>query len=359
MSVRGMENYREAAPGLQIRISPPPAPLEAVEAVIFDIDGVLVEVGRSFREVISLAVQFYFNRVLGLPGAERLILPEETGLFKLAGRFNNDWDLAKGAAAYGVMKLLAGPSLLTGMAALRSAEPALDRFLERVRERGGGLDALLALVRENLNGTDGQTFQSLYRPDLVQRIFQEHYAGPLLCRTFYGFDPQYYTGPGLVENERYLAGPGLLETLAASGIRLGVLSGRTAEEAEYVLRRMDLDRLLSPGAVVVDDGVLAPKPDPAGLVALQRRMGFARAIYVGDTPDDWTTVRAFRALGPGGPRVDGCMVETGANSEGHLTRHFVESGVDYLAREVNSLLGALAAAAKGSPAALQGRTLDL
>ncbi len=341
--------YREIAPGLRARTDISLPALESLDAVLFDIDGVLVEVSDSFRSVISLAVQHYFNKILGIPGESVLVSPDETALFKLAGRYNNDWDLAAGASAWGLLKLIFRPAPPRDIAGLREGAPTLEEFTGRIKAEGGGLEVTLRLVREALDPARREEFDRLYRPDMVRRIFQEYYAGPRLCRFFYGFDPEYFEGPGLVERERPIIDIALVEALNASGVQFGVLSGRTPEEADYVLESLGLARLLHPRGQVVDDGHLTPKPDPDGLLHLAREMGFDSAVYVGDVPDDWSTVLAYgrtaeAVLG----KVSGCMVATGANPGGRISAHFERAGAHWLSTDVNALLQAM----------LQARTKD-
>ncbi|MEA2063885.1 MAG: hypothetical protein U9P14_09330 [Gemmatimonadota bacterium] len=341
------KHFEEISPGLWARREPPPPGLDKVDAVIFDIDGVLVDVSESFPHVLPPAVQYYFNNMVGVPGSAGLVTAESSGVFKLAGRYNNDWDVANGAVCYGLLKLLSpdgGSAAATpSMETIASAGPSLEEFTAEIKTRGGGLDNTLVLMREKLGEEKFEKFRSLYQPGVVKKIFMEHYAGRNLCRTFYGCDPEYYSGPGLAERELYLPDLPLLEDLTGIGVGLGVLSGRTIEEAEYVLGKMGLDQLLPAGWVVLDDGALPGKPDPAGLRLLERRMGFERAVYVGDTPDDWTTVENFRAGLEDTSRIAGCQVETGASNTPRLIDRFEEDRVDYLATDVNCFLRALAA----------------
>ncbi|HUU30231.1 MAG TPA: HAD family hydrolase [archaeon] len=331
-----------ASGGLWKRKDPQPVPLETVDAVIFDVDGVLVEVSGSFRHVISQSVQFYFNRILEVPGEERLVSGEETGLFKLAGNFNNDWDVTKGAVAYGLMKLMNLDGVSDkNIEHLRKKTPALEEFTEEIKNRGGGLRVTLEIIREKLGKQDFSRFTSLYRPDLIRQLFLEHYAGSGLCRALYGFDPRYAEGPGLIERERDIVDVPLLRKTAANGIALGILSGRIPSEAEYLFRKNGMDSLLNPDFVVTDDGSLPSKPDPAGLSLLARKMGFQAAIYVGDVPDDWTTVSAYNSQSRNTAPIACCMVQTGAVSDKLISLFYEESGVDYVAADVNCLLKAL------------------
>lgn len=336
-------SYLEIARGVLELDRGLPFTLDQADAVIFDVDGVLVEVSDSFRQVISHTVQFYFNRILEIPGQARLISPEETGHFKLAGRFNNDWELTKGAVAHGLLKLLsANGTYPVTMEKLRESPPLVEDFTAEVKERGGGLEETLKLVQGELGESGCREFESRYKPELIRKIFMEYYAGTQHCRSFYGFDPEYYSGPGLIEKEQDILDLSLIRKLAERGISFGILSGRIPEEAGYLFRKTGLDKFLKPEFVVTDDGSLPGKPDPAGLQLLAGRMGFRAGIYVGDVPDDWTAVENYRQQNPGGPPIACCMVQTGATSPELMTGFYTESEVDYLAADVNYLLTAIA-----------------
>jgi HAD superfamily hydrolase (TIGR01548 family) len=342
MNESAIKGYSLLADGVWERENPPPLPLETIEAVIFDIDGVLVEVTGSFREVISRTVQFFFNRIMQVPGEEVLVSPEETGLFKLAGNFNNDWDLANGAVAWGLMKLVSIEGAHgRSTSSLKSGFPTLAEFTGEIKKNGGGLSAALEIIRKRLGNCHFPEFAGLYRPELVKEIFMEHYAGPELCRRFYNFDAKHYQGPGLVEKERFLLDLSLVKELADREVSLGVLTGRIPEEADYLFASTGLAALLSRDFVVTDDGSLPPKPNPAGLRHLAGKMGFHKAVYVGDAPDDWTTVRAYNSQTGSDSRIACCIVQTGTISKKLMARFYEESKPDYIALEVNYFLKAL------------------
>jgi HAD superfamily phosphatase len=342
MTVSREELYLEVAPGLWARKSPSPPAVESLDAIVFDIDGVLVDVSRSFPQVLPLAVRFYFNRILEVPGTAPLVSASDNSLFKMAGNYNNDWDVMNGAVSYGLLKLLRlNDGRHPTMEALSAAGPTLEEFTAEVKKRGGGLDNTLAYVRDCLGEDNFSRFQSLHKPEVAKKIFMEHYAGSSLCRTFYGHDPEYYHGQGLNEQEIYLPELPLLEDLTGNGIALGVLSGRIPSEAHHALARMGFDQLLAAGFMVLDDGTLPGKPEPDGLRLLEKRMGFERCVYVGDTPDDWSTVLNFRKKLDDPAVMTGCLVETGAQNNNRLISWFEQARVDYLAQDVNCLIRAM------------------
>ncbi len=73
----------------------------SMDILIFDMDGVLIDVSRSYRETIQRAVQIYLETCLGFDkGKAEPVTKEDISLFKSAGGFNNDWDLTSGLVLF-------------------------------------------------------------------------------------------------------------------------------------------------------------------------------------------------------------------------------------------------------------------
>ncbi len=63
-----------------------------IDAMIFSIDDVLVDVSASYRQVVRQTVQLYLEQAIGLPPAkEPLLTAEEVSLLQKIGRFTNYW----------------------------------------------------------------------------------------------------------------------------------------------------------------------------------------------------------------------------------------------------------------------------
>ncbi len=72
-----------------------------MDVLIFDMDGVLIDVSRSYRKTIQRTIQIYLETCLGFARSRgSWITNEEISLFKSVGGFNNDWDLTSGLLLY-------------------------------------------------------------------------------------------------------------------------------------------------------------------------------------------------------------------------------------------------------------------
>jgi len=323
------ENYRMAGEGVLVRRGVEDL-LRRVDSVIFDIDGVLIDVRGSFRVVICRTVDFYFRKVLGVGGDGSLLHIEDTHHFKMAGGFNNDWDLTEAAIAFFVWKHLSGG--LDTIEGLSSEGTSVRDFTEEVGRRGGGLDKAYEILSEWSPELMMELRERVKRP-LIRRIFQELYSGGRYCRRLYGFDPEFNPGRGAVDDERHILDPSLLDFGAFS---YAILSGRTPEEAELALELLGIDGMIPRDLILADDGRSPKKPDPWGLFQLVERLKSRYGVYVGDTIDDLLTVSNYNARG-GHPPVVFCYCMTGTLGEGPIDILKGE-GVPVMAEDINCFL---------------------
>ncbi|HID07464.1 MAG TPA: hypothetical protein EYP10_09995, partial [Armatimonadetes bacterium] len=112
--------------------------LATVDSIVFDIDGVIVDVSESFRVVICEAVRIYAEQVLKWDVDVALLTPDETELFKRAGGFNSDWDLVQAAMLFYLFKGVRHG--VKKASALRKLPPHLEDFTMEIARAGGGLE---------------------------------------------------------------------------------------------------------------------------------------------------------------------------------------------------------------------------
>ena len=303
--------------------------LPTLDALLLDIDGVVLDVAESFRVVIVETVQHYATEIMGLEDSGPLLELSETELFKLAGGFNSDWDLANAAVALVLAKHAQSGAKDT--ASLREQEPNWIEFTAAAKRNGGGLKGAEAFILQTLNPTQRRTFAASWQPDLVMQLFQERYAGDEMCKELYGFEPQHIHGAGLYKNEKVL----LDKELLPRKLKTGVLTGRTKSETKVAMGLAQLP-IGEASWQTADEGIT--KPDGGTLMKLQEKMGFKSAVYLGDTMDDLNVVHNYRELsGSGRAKIFSCIVLSGPAGEKHR-RTFLEAGADIIAPDANTFL---------------------
>ena len=246
-----------------------------VQAVIFDVDGVLLDARASYHAVAEEAARRAVAEVLGEPCTAPFDPEGEVAQFKGAGRFNDDWEMARGIA------------LLLHLRQ-RGAAPELRRFLQAAQG-----DGVLGLARAL------PIIAAQYPQDRISRLCGALYGGRSHCRELFGFEAQEALPDaperGLWERERLLADPALLKRIA-DRFPIALYTGRNPGEAALALVRCELH--VPPRLCWVSDG-RPRKPDPEGLIWLCGdlvRPG-GEALFVGDTADDRAAAEAAQARG--------------------------------------------------------------
>ncbi|AOW80783.1 HAD family hydrolase [Halodesulfurarchaeum formicicum] len=242
-----------------------------VDAVVLDIDGVLVDVSNSYRRAIVRSVEILVGETI--PRAE-------VQSFKDAGGFNNDWVLSDAVALF-------------VLARDQGLDQDVAQFTEHVAEQGGGLDGAKAVVRDTLGDASTAVFEA-WDPDRLRDVFQQLYLGPSGYRDLEGGEPDLYEGStadlelppaGFMADEPILIEPATIETLTAN-FEIGVVTGRPRAEAHLALDRVGLsvsaDRLYA-----MEDWT--GKPDPTALIQVAERTGAETLAFAGDTRDDVRT----------------------------------------------------------------------
>jgi HAD superfamily phosphatase len=299
-----------------------------MDILIFDMDGVLIDVSRSYRKTIQRTIQIYLETCLGFErNSGDWVTDEEISLFKSAGGFNNDWDLTSGLLLYLlsisgipplpkqkrfsttqeiVSYLKTKSSAFHQKNAIRIKRKHLLSFLEKVKSSGGGLKGILRTL-----GTawEGWVYRSgdLGKDNLIKRIFQEVYLGKILS-THYRLPLLFYRGKGLYLQEKILIPIKVLSTLRKK-IRMGIASGRPRFEAELALKRFRLLPYFN-SVVTLDEceeeenrilcstgkKIKCSKPHPYSILRTAQEIGLPHPIcgYVGDVLDDMLAAQAAK-----------------------------------------------------------------
>ncbi|SEH37504.1 haloacid dehalogenase superfamily, subfamily IA hydrolase, TIGR01548 [Halopenitus malekzadehii] len=284
-----------------------------VDAVVLDIDGVLVDVADSYRRAIVESI----DRVYGATIAREDVQP-----FKDAGGFNNDWELTDAAALY----VLAGRQT-------EGIDLTVPAFTDRVADAGGGLAGAKTVLADALAPETWDTVRQAWDSERLRDVFQALYLGTELYRDLEGGDPPVETD-GYIHDEPVLVDPETIDALRER-FDVGVVTGRPAAEAEIALDRVGLD-LPAIHRFTMDDWEEG-KPHPAALVTLADRFETTTVAFVGDTLDDVRTARNAEEADP--ERVYyGIGVLTGGLTGESGRRAYVDAGADAVVADVNELL---------------------
>jgi phosphoglycolate phosphatase-like HAD superfamily hydrolase len=372
--------------------------LKHVDGVIFDCDGVLVDIRESYNKAIAKTVSYVLKALTNSEIPERLISDEVIYLFRKTGGFNNDWDTVYGTLMFILCSLPDDcrdvlKKLITKIgtqqdpfeqlssvakesekvfkkdclneAFFEEAIHNLKKFTKLLNASGTtSVDKALAegiSSTGDLNAFFGVLSSFLYLPaevgkSIIATAQEEFFCGAKLFKQTFGVEPAFNNGSGMIKNEKIIVQLAVLKklTLLLGGRKLGIASGSWSRPAKYVLG--DLIEQFDPKALIFlenaveaerrllkEKGVLLNlrKPNPYSLVKAAEGLGEpSLVLYVGDSMED--ALMAWDASKTGKSYVfAGVYHYSGLDDV--VRDGFLESGCDIVIPSVNDLPSVLEA----------------
>jgi HAD superfamily phosphatase len=280
-----------------------------VDAVVLDVDGVIVDVADSYRRAIVETVDRIYGDTIDRADVQQ---------FKDAGGFNNDWELTDAVALY-------------VLARREGLELNLSQFTNVINGVGGGLGAARTVVREELTPAGSERVFAAWDRERIREVFQQLYLGSDLYRELEGAEPDLDT-PGYIHNEPVLIEEETVDALTER-FEVGILTGRPGAEAEIALDRAGLD-VPDEYRFTMDDWTSC-KPEPDALVTLGDRFDAGTVAFAGDTLDDVHT--AVNANNSDQRTYYGIGVMSGGLDGDSGQRKFDAAGAAAIVETVNDL----------------------
>jgi phosphoglycolate phosphatase-like HAD superfamily hydrolase len=319
--------------------------------IVFDMDGVLIDVSGSYRETVRQTAGLFFKMA---PSAEKLPEPlfplKDLAAVKQSGGLNNDWDLSCRVISL-LFNVIEKPPIYEG-------KDPWDRYRETIRrchvatlaEYLNSAPMPLSALLHKAGKTRNAFIEGLYSGDvgsgnIIKQIFQEVYLGKELFEATYGLAPQFYLDEGYNHREQLLIDTQMLAELAENHIA-AIATGRPRAEAHYPLdhfgiRRyfrhvMALEDCLEEEARLLKTAskkVSLSKPDPFMLDAIAERCKglFTESYYIGDMPDDMIaagkSASGYKAVG---------MIMSAPDQAG-LKKELERAGADFIIENFQQL----------------------
>lgn len=344
--------------------------LAKVDVVVFDCDGVLLDVRESYSRAVAKTTSALVETMTGFSVPEELY---DTGLnraYKRTGGFNNDWALTYAFTMRTLAELPKGALDRLGMVAgevLRSG--ALPERLKHLRENPVEAEVPVEALHEGLTSfakeLDSTGWEAVDRllldrvgteirdvlgypggvgEGLVATVFEEIFSGAGLFERIFGIEAIYgVESSGFIENEAVIIEEGTIEKLTEllGGARMGIASSSPAATAMHALGE-SISRIRENARVwheTVDEaqareGVAGlHKPHPFSLLkASEPFQPYDRVLYVGDTMAD-----RLMARNAGEPRFLFAWVHGNVHGPDEARYDFMSSGSDIVAPTVNDL----------------------
>ncbi len=280
--------------------------LSDIDSVIFDCDGVLIDVTKSYDSAIIQTARYVLENYADIYGAINVDYRIIDG-FKSTGGFNDEVDLAYAA----IISLAAAKKLekdQTGFIfdVIKNADssgiPSVEKYVED--------QADISEIKSKLS------YPGLHHDTPLYQVFDQLFYGPELYQKLFG-SPSRFSEPGLIEQDEVILDNSLAERLQKKfGSKIAMVTGRGKEAASYSLKELTEKFDLKNSKFLEDEPRELAKPNPEPLVDSIKGMNGNFTLYVGDSMEDF--IMAAKATGMGSKTVFCGIIGTSKNPQEKL-----------------------------------------
>ena len=259
-----------------------------IDAIIFDCDGVLVDITESYDTAINETVSYILKDILDIQ-ANTIVTPEILYGFKSKGGFNDEV-----AVCYAViLSSFAAKELGKSFTEIikdvidnsdETGTLSVDNFLESINVK-------ITSIKEKLNYFGSHEISYIYT------IFDQIFYGAELYKQIYN-KPTTLSTNGLIEKDKVLINSELISSLEKKfGNKIAVVTGRGKFAFSYSLKNF-LDNFdLSNSIFLEDESKELAKPNVEPLLKSIRGLDSKHCIYVGDSMEDMLMANKATEMG--------------------------------------------------------------
>jgi len=344
--------------------------LGEVDVVVFDCDGVLLDVRESYSRAVAETTSILMEAMTGVRIPRNLFDGGLNRAYKRTGGFNNDWTLSYALTMRTLAELpesvlgnlgeVAGEILRYDTPRDRldhfrenkvEAEIPVETLYERLHGFAEDLDssgveavdkALLKKLGPNIKMALG--YPGIVGESVISTLFEEVLCGADLFERSHGFKAAFTAeSTGFIENETLIVHGDTIEKLMdlLGGDRIGIASGSLYATAMHVLGD-SISQIRREAQVWYEnveeaqrrrEAVGLHKPAPYSLLRASKPFKpYDRVLYVGDTLADRLMVR-----NAGEPKFMFAGVYGNVHNVDEARDDFLSSGSDIVAPTVNDL----------------------
>ena len=261
--------------------------LNRIDAVIFDCDGVLIDITKSYDLTIIKTTQYFLENFAKIDDAIKLDFQIIEG-FKSTGGFNDEVDLTYAA----IISIVAAKKLMKNQREFifdvidnsdSSGIVSVEKYIETLVD--------ISNVKKIIS------YPGKHEENLLYKIFDQIFYGPELYSKIYQKNSQ-FCEPGLIEQDDVILTEKLIEKLRNKfSSKIALVTGRGKKSVEYSLQKLLEKFDLENSFFLEDESRELAKPNPKSLLDSLTGMSSKFPLYVGDSMEDFLMVKKINNMG--------------------------------------------------------------
>ena len=263
--------------------------IKSLDGIIFDCDGVLIDVSNSYDLAIKKTTDFIVKKFAKIDESN-LVNKQMIDGFKATGGFNDEVDVTYAM----IMSVVAAKKLRKPFSEFifdvinnsdQSGIKSVEKYLDILK-----VD--LSEIRKKL------AYPGSRYTNILSSIFDEIFYGTELFYQLYKKKPDFFDGKGLIENDIILVKKQLIDSLKKKfDKKLAIVSGRGVISAGYSLKELFEEFDLKNSKFLEDEPRELAKPNPQSLVLSIKGLDSTCTLFVGDSAEDFMMAKKSDEMG--------------------------------------------------------------
>jgi len=261
--------------------------LDKIDAVIFDCDGVLIDITKSYDLAIIKTTQYVLKNLAKIDSSIDVDFKIIDG-FKSTGGFNDEVDLTYAA--------------IISLVAAKKLEKDQTSFIFDVIKNSdsSGIISVEKYIENQIDISDIKkqlSYPGTHHDNPLYRIFDQIFYGPELYQKLFN-NTSNFSEPGLIEQDDVILNDILFEKLQKKfNSKIAMVTGRGKESVSYSLKSLLTKFNLSNSMFLEDEPRELAKPNPKSLLNSIQGMNCTLTLYVGDSMEDFIMAKRTTDLG--------------------------------------------------------------
>lgn len=252
--------------------------LNDVDAIIFDCDGVLIDVTNSYDKAIMKTTDFVLKEYAKVSNPI-LATSQIIDAFKKTGGFNDEVDLT-----YALIIVLTSANKLNKDGTefiFQVVKNADETGIKSVEKYLDSLGVDISEIRKKLDYPGRHSDNPLYS------VFDQLFYGPELYHKLFNKTSQ-FTESGFIENDKVIVSTELLDKLRKKFNRnIAIVTGRGYDSISYSLKDILEQFNIKNSIFLEDESRDLAKPNPESLLRSIKGLDSLHTIFVGDSMEDF------------------------------------------------------------------------
>jgi len=262
--------------------------VDEFDSIIFDCDGVLIDVTTSYDTTINKTISYVLKEIADIT-TDTPLTNEMLLKFKSTGGFNDEIDITySGVLCYIAAKKLNKEPTELILDILNNADDTGIAYIEGFLDK---IDVDISDIKSRLD------YPSTEKNDLIHATFDQLFFGPELYNKIFQKESK-FSERGFIENDNVIVNSELVEALKEKfADKIAIVTGRGFNAISSSLKELLSQFNIENSVFLEDEPRELAKPNPQSLIRAMKGLNSKNCLYVGDSMEDMILAQRASELG--------------------------------------------------------------